>query len=565
MSAFAAFKPTVADITIPLPKPLPDLLDSMATSSSFKHTCSNSIFKSESLILGLKTGEYLIFRGQYFLKVLRGIVLINNINALQVGNSYSIYTNTCESLPIISSNPVEEIRDILIAPKFSLLPEFDTVIEVLNLDDGLCQIGDLYPTLEGHFYPRQSQYTFNLVESDDMVSSIFFNSYSHRILSKISRECNTVAVFGVPTSGKTIVAKTLLNNALSQGRKEVAYLDLDVGSSNAYVPGCISVSIHCQPILGSIIPNIKNPHSMDKHCYWGFDTFLNMPQRYIDVCMKLITHYKESIEPYDIPLIVRYPSCIKGYGRGILVQLTEYLLPDHLIYLSHNNANELDGFEPDAFEAQDNPDTEVLAEFKAHVNVSVLRATRKAIEMSKTDLLNRNKLLYFHQSDEGFDFLPVLSNPPLKLSFNNVIGFSVLDYKLDLSLLCRIDVLAEATIMGLFIYNGKTNPYDLYLNGEDFIAEDNEFICLCMVHSVDRKDKHFNLYIPNREQVSERIQMLVYKKKLVLARGEGKIPFVDLIPATENGLDLPYVDSSLKKRIGGVWKPRRGISRKNQG
>lgn len=565
MSAFAAFKPTIPVETGPLPKPLPYLLDSMATSSGFKHTYFNSIFNSESLILGLKTGDFLIFRGQYTLKVLRGIVVINNIHYLHVGTTHSIYTNTCESLPIISCNSIEEDGNQKGASQTTLLPDFDSIIELVNVDDGLAQIGDLYPPLEGHFYPKQCQYTFSLVESENPVSSVYFNNDSYRILSKASRDCKKVVVYGVPASGKTIVAKTLLNSACSQGGKEVAYLDLDVESTSSPVPGCISITVHCEPILGSFVPNIKSIHPKDIHCYWGFGSFLDMPQRYLDICMKLITHYKEEIEPHNIPLIVRYPSSIKGYGRALLIQITEFLQPNHLIYLSHNNARELDGFEPDAFEAQDNPDTEVLAKFRGHTNVSVLRATRKAFEVSKSDLLNRNKLIYFHQSDEGFEFLPILTNPPLKMSFNHVVGFSVLNYKLDASLQSRIDVLAEATIMGVFVYNGEADPNSLYIDGGDIIGKVNDFVCLCMVHSVDRENKHFNLYVLNRECIAQKLHMVLENdKKLILARGEGKIPFVDLIPATVNGLDLPYVDSSLKKRVGGVWKPRKGISRKNQ-
>lgn len=565
MSAFAAFKPSISMETLTLPKPLPNLLDSMATTSNFKQRNSNSIFKSESLIFGLKTGEFLILRGQYTLKVLRGNVLINNIHVVPIGNVLPIYTNTCESLPVISSNATEENNDQAATSTFSLLPECDSVIELGNLDVGLPQIGDLFPPLEGHFYPKQSQYTFDLVNSEDRVFSMHFNSYSHRILSKISKDCSTVVVFGVSTSGKTTVAKTLLNNAFSQGKKEVAYLDMDVESTSASIPGCISITIHGQPVLGSFVPSTKSPHSMDMHCYWGFNSFLNMPQKYIDTCMKIIAHYQEHIAPLDIPLIVKYPSCIRGYGRSVLVQLTESLRPNHLIYLTHNNATELDGFEPDAFEAQDNHDTEVLADFKPYTNISILRATRKSPEISKSDLISRNKLLYFHQLDEGFDFLPILCNSPLKFSFNQIIGFSVLSYKLDASLLSRIDVLAEATIMGLFVNNGKLKLDDLYINGEELVAADIELVCLCIVHSVDRKNRHFNIYIPNREHIAKNIQwILESKRNLVLARNEGNIPIVDLIPVTTNGLDLPYVDSSLKKRVGGVWKPRKGISRRNQ-
>ena len=501
------------------------------------------------------------------LKVHCGTVLVNNIHPVPVGSTHSIVTNTCECLPLISCNQNEDY----VSELSQLMPDFDAVIELMNHDEGLSSIGDYYPPLEEHFYRKESQYTFQLVhDNSEMcvpVTSIYLNHLTHRNLALVSKDFQVAVVFGAPTSGKTVIARTILNNALFFTSGEVAYLDLDVELTSLEVPGCLSLTIHQTPIYGSFVPSKRSANPDDLHCYWGFEAFLEMPHRYLSICKRLISHYYVKLKARDIPLVVRFPSFIKGYGKQLLLKLTKALKPDHFIYLSHKNAVELNGFVAEAFEAEDNPDSEVIAEFKELANVTSLRGTRRAPEVSKRELHVRNKLLYFHQtSNNTFHFQSLLFNSPRTLPFDHALAFSVLNYNVDdASLYERIDYLAEASVMGIFFYDGSEIPArGLYLNGSDFLKLETHFICLCMVHSIDHKHRHFNIYLPHLDQALNIEKALHEDSKLLLARGEGKVPPVDMIPPSIDAL-IPYVDSAAKKKIGGVWKPRRGISRKNQG
>lgn len=569
MSAFAAFKPKLKNDEAPKAEPLSILQHQMATSSNFTPSLTNTIFRPESISYGLKKGDYLLMKGTYSVKVLSGVVMVNNSHTLTIGADYCIITNSCESLPILSCNQERDTKK----SKSPLLSDCDSVIEVSNYENGLADVGNFYSSLEGHYYPKRTLYTFELVTDGNQnledIYSVHFDSYVHRHLTRIAKGLSVVVVFGSQMSGKTTIAKALLNHSLSAGKTNVAYLDLDVESSNARIPGCLSLTVHDSPLFGAFLPCNQSISSLNKHCYWGLDSYLEMPERYVQVCKSLIQHYQQNIQNKGIPLVVRYPSFIKGYGHRILIKLTEYLKADQLIYMSHHNATELNGFEADAFEAQDNPDTEVVAEFKKISNVTILRGTRRSFDLSKKELLVRNKLLYFHQTNNGlFDFEPILCKRPLSLSFDYILAFSVIDYTIDdESLYDRLHCLVEATIMGIFAHKQHIEPNkSLFINGEDFFSLDPQFLCLSMVHSVDYNNRQINVYLPQDDNVHQAIQNTIEDgNKLLFARGEGKIPIVDMIPPEAKGVFLPYVESSAKNKIGGIWKPRKAISRRNHG
>lgn len=569
MSAFAAFKPRQKKDDTPKVEPLPVLLEQMATSSNFVPSVRNTVFRPDCITYGLKKGEYLLIKGNYSLRVLNGTLLINNLHVMLTGGVYRIVTNSCESLPVISCN--QERNEGELPPP--LIPGFDALLEVSNLENGLSDLGDFYAPLQGHFHTKTTLYTFELLENNAVtpegVYSVHFDSYTHRHLKRISKDLGIVVVFGSQTSGKTTVAKTLINHLLLSGNQEVSYLDLDVESANAMVPGCLSLTVHDAPVFGALLPFKQSSHPLNKNCYWGLDSFLEMPQRYIEICNSLIRHYHQNIKSKGIPLVVRYPSYIKGFGNKILVDITEYLKADQLVYMSHHNATELDGFEADAFEAQDNPDAEVVAEFRNLTDVTILRGTRRSFDVSKKELLVRNKLLYFHQvNGASFDFRPILSSRPLTLSFDYILAFCVIDYNIDdVTLKDRVHCLAEASVMGVFAHHKPVQSHmSLFINGSDFISLDLHFLCLSMVHSVDYRNRQLNLYLPQDDSVYQAIQAAIESgSKLIFARGEGKIPLADMIPPAAEGTFLPYVDSTAKNRIGGVWKPRKGISRKSYG
>lgn len=571
MSAFAALRSPVPLVSLDLSSPLPELAERMALRSTFVPSFRNTIYKPESIICSLRVGEIVLVQGNYNIKVLRGSMAVNNIHRVSCGDSHRIVNNSCESLAVLSCN--EKDVDTCCSLETLFVSTADAVVELTNLDNGLMDIGEFYPPLEGHYYSRQSRYSFEIIDDSTAteipISSVYFDDRSLRSLTKASREWKICVVFGVPTSGKTLVSKTIMNNIIIANGKNVAFLDLDVESSNSTVPGCLSLCVHDTPVFGSLTPTNRVGNSLDLHVYWGHKSFLDQPQRYFDLCRQLIKHYQENISTKGIPLLVRFPSCIKGFGKEILQDVTELLKPDQFVYLTHNKAIELNGYEPDQFESQDNPDAEVLAGFKVVNSVIIIRGTRRSFNISKKELFVRNKLLYFHQTqDNFFEFKPIIDTPPLRISFNYVLGFGVLDYNLDTpSLVGRVDCLAEATIMGLFAYKGdKTTNKSLYLSGEELDGLKTKFICLCIVHSVDHSTKYFNIYLPQGGEVRQSIDTFLQQKfKLVFARGEGSIPTVEMIPTASKSLDLPYIDSTIKKRVGGIWKPRKGIARKNQG
>ncbi|GEQ68836.1 hypothetical protein JCM33374_g2505 [Metschnikowia sp. JCM 33374] len=578
MSAFAALRKQQDIHDYCYPHPLKGLLAGPVETSNFQFTIENSIFTPSSVIVGLLPSQYLVVHGVYQLTVIRGVCLANNTHEIPCGVSFPVITSSAESLPTIASpdhiQPTSEAQtnESKHHKNGKILPEFATVVELSNWDLGIEKIGLYNPSLANLYKNPGVGYTFDvLLDAKDASSTIYFDKYTLRALNSACRQMGAVVVFGVPNSGKKTFAKTLLNNMVLSDKQSVAYLDLDPASIDSDNPGCLSLRVIRQPILGEFSFWCSDNHNEDHiHRYYGFTSFAEKPRFYLNLCQDLLKHYRNELEPQGIPLVVKYPSWIKGYGKELLVEFSRSLNPKKIVYLTHNDALSLENFEPDAFEETDHPDLDVLSGFQSK-DCSIVRGVRRARSFTKNDLLVRNKLLYFHKiPGVGFDFAkPLLENAPVKFSFDYVAGISVLDLDDDTNLTKKdLFGLVEATIMGIFIV--KTLPEaskDLYLSGSVFSSLECSYIGLCMVHSVNVSESAFNIYLRDEIYVSEQIQHAQNRGySVVLARGEGQIPSVELTNGiTSNDIRLPYVSFDPMQKLGGIWKVRRNIGRKNQG
>ncbi|KAM9913925.1 hypothetical protein OXX69_001167 [Metschnikowia pulcherrima] len=105
------------------------------------------------------------------------------------------------------------------------------------------------------------------------------------------------------------------------------------------------------------------------------------------------------------------------------------------------------------------------------------------------------------------------------------------------------------------------------MSGSEFTELDATFVGLCMVHSVDKAHNSLNVYLRDEDEISR--QVIKAKEQghsIMLARGDGQIPAVEFT----NGLSgkepkVPYVSYTPMQKLGGIWKVRRNIGRKNQG
>lgn len=572
MSAFASLRRQQDAQDYCHPHPLDELLVKQVGCSNVNLTIKNSIYTPSSIIIGLLPSQYLVVKGIYRLEVHRGECIVNNAHKIPCGISLPVVTSASESLPTIAAPVDPDLPFKIPLGDNKILPRFSTVIELTNWHLGIEDIGGYDPLLAKLYQQIDSGYTFELVQNDnDAHSTIFYDPYTLRILDNVCRQMETVVVFGVPNSGKKTFARGLLNNIVLSGKKPVAYLDLDPGSIDGNNPGCLSLRVLRKPVVGEFF--FWRPEDDDRdniHRYYGFFSFTEKPQLYLKLCNELLAHYKKNLEYKGIPLVVKYPSWIKGCGKNLLVDFSRTLKPKKMIYMTHNNALSLENFEQDAFEETDHPDSEVLSGFQ-HKDYTIVRGVRRARAFTKNELLFRNKLLYFHQtSSQNFDFLkPLLHNAPVKFSFNHVSAISILNLDGGRNItIPAVLSLVEATILGIFIVkNLSQSPTNFYLSGSEFTRLDYEYIGLCMVHLVNIAENAFYIYLRDKSEITDQIEIAKTNGySVVLARGEGQIPHVEFTTGL-SGYEgpLPFVSFDQRQKLGGIWKVRRNIGRKNQG
>lgn len=596
MSAFAAF------LSNDRPKSsyeIPDrnkyLSEELVSCSNLHLTPENSVLTSTSIFLGLHSENHIVLNGSFELRVLRGACLINNVHHIEQSEIHRVITANFKSYPVIcSTGPRSKTRGYP-----SLLPQFDTVLELRNMETGLDELNQLFSKSNDLYYSSQSGYTFELVaEDDETLFGVHYDSAAMKLIDSLSHSLSTqtestpsVLVFGANNCGKTTFAKALCDNVIMATQRPIAYMDLDPSRSEDSVPGCLSLTIWNKPNFGVTFPkSAALSEEDDLQCYYGFKSPLRLPERYLHCFQVLLKHYSERLFPRKIPLVINTPGWIRGFGKELLSSILDHTSPSHLVYFSHNNALHVDDYEADAFEAQDNPDDEVLSGLNFS-KMTTVRGVRRATSLKQTSVQQHDLIAYFHRKGEyTFDFTSLLSSAPLKLfyhkshksqespSFTGVSAISVFGHDLDeLVALEDIKLLVDASVMALCLVDEDAIPNSdsgewteelkhlpRYINSSALSHVNLTFVSLCMVHSINAKDGYFNVYLPqDGDAISEAI-LAPPSAKLLLVRGEGEIPMAEMVHPRLSGRKLPYVNYETKTKIGGVWKVRHNIRRKNQ-
>lgn len=598
MSAFAAFlsndRPKSSYIT---PEHRKNLFSELVSCSNLRLTPQNSILTNTSIFLGLHEEDVIIMNGSFELCVHRGACLINNVHHIEQSERHKIIATKFKSLPVICSTPSKLQPDGFT----SLLPQYQTVIELRNLRTGLEELNKFFPKQNELYYSAQSGYTFELVTGEnETLFGVHYDTATMRILDYLSQLLSTetdspesVLVFGANNCGKTTFAKALCDNVAKATRKPIAYMDLDPNRSEDSVPGCLSITIRKSPNFGVSFPRtVALSEEDDLQCYYGFQSPLSQPERYFQCFRVLLSHYSDHIYPKGIPIVINTPGWIRGFGKDLLSSILHESNPSQLVYFSHNDAIHVDDYEADNFEAQDNPDDEVLSGL-SFPKLTTLRGVRRASNLKQNSIQQHDLMTYFHRTGESnFDFSkPLLSSPPVKLFYEKagsevyvsglgVSAVSVLGYDLDkLVNPDDIKLLSDTTVMALCLVNEELIPKhdpnewktkkelkDLprYINSSDILLKKSEFVSLCMVHSINTKDGYFNVYLPRDGH--EITEFIIGKPntQILLVRGEGEIPLAEMMHQGLTSQRLPYVSYETKSKIGGVWKVRHNIRRKNQ-
>lgn len=551
------------------------------TRNTFHMNKENVIYDETYVILGLKVDESITLSGQFELIIERGAILINGVSYYHAPQKFKIIQPALSSFPVISSTQVintDEVRDIKTDKNDHLFTsDYKSVVRLNSLTTGLENIGKYHLPFK-NLFKHDEESSFSDYSFDISFQNLEAIQYDKQLVKSIDGivdiiEPSSFITIGNKNSGKSTVLKLLINK-LVEG-SPVSVLDLDPGQSEYSKPYCLSITNHYEPIYG------YNYHvdEDDLNYFYGFTTPQNNPDSYFTIIEHLYTYYMNNLKPRGFHLVINTPGWVKGYGKELLIRITKLINPDNLILLSSNNNDLLEGLT-----------------FK---NLVVGKGYFNQSKYSPSEIRNFNKLVYFHKKGDQFLFEHhLLENSPLRISYQTNIddtsfigvnAVSVLNYDDNLN---DLPVMLDCSIVGYYLVDNEhfqTNksllqsdsmvyitPHDL----EKFMEYNTNVVFggICMIHSINTVNKHFNIYFPYNEEVSKIQKSLEQGYKLLIVKGESDIPTSEILmpkllenfqqkykKAHKNNQQLPslpYV--SYNNKINGVWKVRRNIMRRGQ-
>lgn len=576
--------------------------------SNFSVTEENCIINDDYIMVGLDQGEHILVVGQLFLSVLKGSVLINQHHYIlsSVTREFAVTAPQSQSLPTISCTDTRESNISTMSPPS--LQNFKTVIKLRNHFTGLENLGTYHA-------PFKRFFTCKINDDDNSNNNIPKNSFEIVIaksgfdgltiskswsdeLKRLSNQGSNIdnpqiiMIIGNKNSGKSTFSKALLNELASTST--VSYLDLDPGQSEFSPPYCLTLSTICSEIFGMNLPSSINEDSLVH--YFGFTTPLSQPELYMIIVKTLINKYLVDHKPKGNHLIINTPGWVKGYGKELLQDITDFVNPSTLVLLSSS------------LDSNNRDNLEILNGLRCE-EFSIIPGIFQTSKYSASQLRTINKLLYFHYTSCGmFNFeSPLLATSPKRLSYrtsNSSLKFlgvnSVSIFNFEVSRDFEISdllLMIDSSIVGMYavedelyhsisprLINSADEICPDYMNFSNYLnlvshTSDVHFMGLCMVHSIDVDNNSLNLYQP--EFVKESIvKKLNEGFKLLLVKGEGEIPNCELLnkdaflefeqtqklrkSRLQNKNLLPFITLDGKAKNGGIWKIRRNVMRRGQ-
>lgn len=537
----------------------------LITELDFVFTPDNAIFAQDAIILGLDENEHLLIYGFYEFTVLRGDFVVDNLYTAENNKKYPVVTTSLDCLPVISCAGKSQ---------GSILPKKDAVIKIENLQTGLDNFHDYGHTVFPKFFYKQlSNHTFKVVTKRDLLDSLIgtcvdssIRKVVENVTSNMCKESKnpSVVITGSKTTGKSTLSALIANSVLFAGFSEVVYMDLDPAISPFSPPGVMSLVRMNVPVFGS-----QWSRQLDPECshYYGFSSPLTAPDNYMRIFLQLLRHYEANFK--GVPLVVNTSGLIKGYGREIIGDICSYLSTKDLVFLNQNEQNtSLDDSDEESPEYIDATIEEARLAW-SHVRFHVTRAYRRNLQLRKSDLTDMANLLYFHSTGPNTWLFAshLLKESPRVLSYGpknpTILGIVSLHDNLVRLSGEETVLFAEASLMALCAVKTETSGLS-FINSKTYSTLDPVLITLCLVHSISTKTKTINVYFPSHNGWTNRLEKAVGNSKLVLVRGEGQVPGAEVQAPMFTKATIPYVVPEPARKLGGVWKIRRNLGRKNQ-
>lgn len=559
----------------------------------FTLTEDNVITNPDHIIVGLKVGESLKIIGQFKIQIQRGAVKFNSAHYYHAPQEFTIVQHNLSSAIVISSTQVvsrEGIKDLCTQDNEHLFTsDYKSVVKISNLKTGLENISK-YPPFKNAFTLDDNNEVLDLSEySFDILAlcrdGLKYDGYIVEEVDKIIQGLETPSSFitvGNKNSGKSTISKLLINKLVSNS--PVTVLDLDPGQSEYSKPYCISITNHFEPLFGFNY----NTHAYDRHYYYGFTNPQSNPEIYKSIIQSLVNYYNKFLKQRGHHLVINSAGWVKGYGKQLLIELTQMLCPDYLFVLTPNG--------------EFNEDMTSKLIFN---NTRTWKGLYIQSKYSAAGIRNFSKLAFFHRQDKLKYNLEqhLLEMSPLKVSYQSdveeILGVnvvSILNYDEGLNFdIEDLNLMIDSSIVGLYLIDSEyytinkpsivftkgQMPYLNASNYNEFMEYESDhirFFTVGIVHSINTLEKYINLYLPPSDNLDELKDLMTKGYKLMLIKGESDIPSSEILMPELLQLYKRKYKKNFKKKdmipkypyvsyhhgINGVWRIRRNVMRRNQ-
>ncbi|CAE1264540.1 GRC3 [Acanthosepion pharaonis] len=401
-------------------------------------------------------------------------------------------------------------------------------------------------------------FTVSLLEKTEMMTSAS-SSEIDKFLTKWplilkNSDCPKVLLCGGKNTGKSTFARILTNMAL-ETKKAVCILDCDPGQTEFTPPGCVSLNVVKQFILGPPFCHQQDP---------AFNTFFGevSPEgnrNHYMMCIRSAINYYLRM-PERLPLIINTMGWIKGPGKKMLDGIINMIPPDHVVLLNSvkERVNPSDLLPKNVMKNQwrfegEASDRHVGSTCNWDLTVlkSVVRNVEKMTKLSNADLRSLTILSYL-----GKNWSPGVSlnhNVPYKIKWSSlaihvcqeIVPPSQILYAINASVVA----LCIADLTQGYRHNGDENLP---------ISFQKRPICKCLgfgfVRGIQVETQMLYIVSP--------LPLNAISQVNTLLRGPIYLPLDRL--QTQDITDLMYVDKTLTKTTGSqTLKKRQGIPRRN--
>ena len=558
----------------------------------------NVLSSSEGMVVGMRSDDILMLKGQYTITVISGSVLIDNyIHTPERGTVY-INASNVSAIPTI----IPTSQAIPTQTHYFQEP-YPVIVDIKNYKDNLNTIPNLYPPLK-YIYESENgknafqKFTFapilekeaNKIGTSTPTSWInCFESIAKGMAQ--SDKPQFVLPIGNKNTGKSTFWKLLANHLLSKPElqgKTVQVIDADPGQPELCLPGSIAFTKLTKPLIGTMQP-FRDTDSETEVKFIGFTSPNVEPLNYLHQLDQLITSAKKANR--NTITMINAPGWVKGFGVEILSHLIFSVNLTHLVQLS-----------------ADGRDLELLKEIPWQDNTKIIKLASVNKSASNTggtyapSIIRNFKLLsYMHydSTTKAFDFNPLLFKSPYKISyltssnvtkiadFQGIIGVSIFDSQGvrpdDVPQALECQYVAVMTIRSDSLHK-LTQQQRMsgagwninVIDGSNIhtVSEDLKFHGYAIVHSADTQRRALNLYTPidlsplKSALSTNREKLILVKLREDVIMNEIYSPYIvknDASHWSSYGLDcIPYVSQSLAGEVAGgkTASIRRNIQRR---